>query len=132
MNQYNREAGTSGLNQFDITGEDLREAQEQQNKHLEIDFVYGESKRYVSVVRKFPGLDAEVNEHELRRIANQLIAAAAKLHKKNNCGVLGMTEQKQPPYAQGLVSIEFKELLKGGNFKRLRRMRRSMLCLTRS
>lgn len=84
MSQNNRELGTSGRNQYGITSEELRESKEQQEKRLHIDLRLGREEKYLAVVKNFPGLDAEMSEFELRRMASELVAAADKIKDKNS------------------------------------------------
>lgn len=83
MGQYNRQSGTPGRNQFDITEEDLMEVREQQKRVLDIELRTGTQGKHFALVHNFPGLDAEMSEFELRRMAEQLIGAADKLSDKN-------------------------------------------------
>lgn len=83
MSQYNRESGTQGRNQFGITSDDLRETREQCLNRLDIEFKISDKCKHYSVVKNFPGLDAEMNEFELRRMGEQLINAADKLKDLN-------------------------------------------------
>ena len=50
---------------------------------LDIEIKFHSKAEYYSIVRNLPGLDAEMNEHDLRSIADQLIAAADKLSQLN-------------------------------------------------
>lgn len=86
MGQYNRESGTQGRNQFGITSDDMRDLREQQRKILDIELKQGTNDRRYAVIKNFPGLDAEMNEFELRRMADQLITTANKLKELNNTG----------------------------------------------
>ena len=50
---------------------------------LNIEFIQGSKERPLAVVKNFPGLDAEMNEQDLRSMAAQLILAADKLTVNN-------------------------------------------------
>ncbi len=80
MSQYNRESGTSGRNQSGITDDDLREMRQQHARLLEIEFKADSNH---ALVKNFPGLDAEISEYELRKMAEQLVSAADILSQKN-------------------------------------------------
>jgi len=50
---------------------------------LEIETLRGRNDKQFALVRNFPGLDAEMNEENLRDMANQLIEAADYLKSIN-------------------------------------------------
>ena len=53
-------------------------------RKLEFDYVRGRNEKVLVIVKNFSGLDAEMDEHGLRAMAEQLIQAADKLASTNN------------------------------------------------
>ena len=83
MSQYDRMQATSGRNQYGITPDDIRNLREQLSKNLRIEFHQNVKGKEIAIVENFPGLDAELSEHELRTMAAQLLKAADDLSSKN-------------------------------------------------
>lgn len=50
---------------------------------LEVRTFFGRDKKHHALVRNFPGLDAEMNEAQLRAMAAELLKAADMLADKN-------------------------------------------------
>ena len=62
---------------------DLKKANRKRYDKLVIDFNKTQMRGKIAIVKNFPGLFSEMNEVELRAMAQELSIAADKLHNSN-------------------------------------------------